>query len=139
MYFQNSWTWMGPKWPTGKDPVLPSAMETGNRNGRAWDEERAQNHRMVWVGRDLKDHLIPTPLPWAGTSSTRPGCPKPHPAWPWTLPGRGQPQLSGQPVPVPQHPHDEEFLPYIWTKSPLFQFKAITPCPALLALHSLPL
>jgi len=22
---------------------------------------------MVWVGRDPKDHLIPTPLPWAGT------------------------------------------------------------------------
>jgi len=21
------------------------------------------NHRMVWVGRDLKDHLVPTPLP----------------------------------------------------------------------------
>ena len=28
-------------------------------------------HRMVRVGRDLKDHLVPTPLPWAGTSSTR--------------------------------------------------------------------
>jgi len=26
---------------------------------------------MVWVGRDLKDHLVPTPLPWAGTSSAR--------------------------------------------------------------------
>jgi len=27
---------------------------------------------MVWVGRDLKDHLVPTPtLPWAGTPSTR--------------------------------------------------------------------
>ena len=25
------------------------------------------NHRMVRVGRDLKDHLFPTPLPWAGT------------------------------------------------------------------------
>ena len=20
------------------------------------------NHRMVWVGRDLKDHLVPTPV-----------------------------------------------------------------------------
>jgi len=29
---------------------------------------------MVWVGRDLEDHLVPTPLPWAGTPSTRPGC-----------------------------------------------------------------
>jgi len=22
-----------------------------------------QNHRMVWAGRDLKDHLVPTSLP----------------------------------------------------------------------------
>jgi len=44
---------------------------------------------MVWVGRDLIDHLISTPLPWAGTPSTRPGCSKPHPMWPSTLPGRG--------------------------------------------------
>jgi len=52
-----------------------------------------QNHRMVSVGRDLKDHRVPSPLPWAGTSSTRPGCSELHPTWPWTLPGRGQPQL----------------------------------------------
>ena len=37
-----------------------------------------ENHGMVWVGRDLKDHLVPPPLPWAGTPSTRPGCSKPH-------------------------------------------------------------
>ena len=37
---------------------------------------------MVWVGRNLKDHLVPTPLPWTGTSSTRPGCSEPHPTWP---------------------------------------------------------
>ena len=48
---------------------------------------------MVRVGRDLKDHLVPTCLSWAGTSSTRPGCSELHPTWPWTLPGRGQPQL----------------------------------------------
>lgn len=24
------------------------------------------NHGMVWIGRGLKDHLIPSPLPWAG-------------------------------------------------------------------------
>jgi len=29
---------------------------------------------MVRVGGDLKDHLVPTPLPWAGTPSTRQGC-----------------------------------------------------------------
>jgi len=52
-----------------------------------------QNHRKVWVGRDLKDHLLPTPLPWAGTPCTRPGCSEPHPTWPWALSGKGQPQL----------------------------------------------
>ena len=42
---------------------------------------------MGWVGRDLIDHLVPNTLLWAGASSTRPGCSKPCPAWPWTLPG----------------------------------------------------
>lgn len=36
---------------------------------------------MVWVGSDLKDHLIPIPLQWAGTPSTTSGCSKPHPTW----------------------------------------------------------
>jgi len=39
------------------------------------------NHRMNWVGRDIIDHLVPTPLPWAGTTSTRSGYSKPHPTW----------------------------------------------------------
>lgn len=39
------------------------------------------NHRIVWDGRDLKDHLLPTPLAQTGTLSTRPGCSKPHLAW----------------------------------------------------------
>lgn len=34
---------------------------------------------MVWIGRDLKDHIIPPPLPWEGTPYTRPGCSKPPP------------------------------------------------------------
>ncbi|GAB0183196.1 mitochondrial enolase superfamily member 1 [Grus japonensis] len=34
------------------------------------------------IQRDLKHHLVPTPLPWPGTPSTRPRCPKPHPTWP---------------------------------------------------------
>ena len=50
---------------------------------------RLQNHRMVWTGRQLVDHLLPTPLPWEGTPSTRPGCSKPHPTWHSALPGRG--------------------------------------------------
>lgn len=39
--------------------------------------------RMVWVERDLKDHVIPSHhplLPRAGTLPTRSGCSKPDPA-----------------------------------------------------------
>ena len=50
--------------------------------GNSEDDNSGETHRIVWVGRDLKDHLVPTPSPWAGTPSTRPGCSKPHPAWP---------------------------------------------------------
>ena len=51
------------------------------------------NDRMVWVGRHLRDRPVPTPLPWAGTPSTRPGFSKTKPTWPWALLGRGHPQL----------------------------------------------
>ena len=36
---------------------------------------------MVWVEKHLKDHLVSTPLQCAGSPTTRPGCPEPHPAW----------------------------------------------------------
>jgi len=36
---------------------------------------------MAQVGRDLKDHPLPTPLPWAGMAPTRSGWPQPHPTW----------------------------------------------------------
>ena len=45
-----------------------------------------------WKGSS-KDHLVPTPLPWARTPSTRPGCSKPRLTWPSTLAVRGHPQL----------------------------------------------
>jgi len=41
------------------------------------------SHRMAWVGRDLKDHAVPSFPPWAGLPPTRPGCPEPHPTWLW--------------------------------------------------------
>ena len=57
---------------------------SSSHNGwRKWPASTAsshlsrQNHRMVWVGRNLKDHLVPTPLPWAGTpawTSSTPTC-----------------------------------------------------------------
>jgi len=46
---------------------------------------------MVWVRKDLKNHVVPSPLPWAGTPST--SCSKTHPTWLWTLPGRGHPEI----------------------------------------------
>jgi len=59
-----------------------------------WLVIESQNHRTLWVGRNLKGHLIPIPLPWAGTPSNRPGCSKSYPAWPRTLLGRGHPNWS---------------------------------------------
>jgi len=32
---------------------------------------------MAWVEEDLKDNLVSTPVPRAGSSTTRPGCPEP--------------------------------------------------------------
>lgn len=43
---------------------------------------------LVWKG--LKSSSSPTPLPWAGTPSTRPGRSELSPPWPWMLPGMGQ-------------------------------------------------
>lgn len=37
-----------------------------------------KNHRMVWFRRDLKDQLVPIPLPWAERPSTRLGGSKPQ-------------------------------------------------------------
>jgi len=36
---------------------------------------------MIRVGKDLEDHLVPTPLPLTRRSSNRPGCPKPSSSW----------------------------------------------------------
>ena len=47
---------------------------------------------MAWVEKDHHDHLASTPLLCAGLPATIPGCPEPHPAWPWMPPGMGHPQ-----------------------------------------------
>ena len=44
---------------------------------------------MAWVEKDHNDHPVSTPLLCAGSPTTRPGCPEPHPAWPWMPPGMG--------------------------------------------------
>jgi len=52
---------------------------------------------MVWVGRDLKDYLVPTPLPQTGMPAskwgTRSGYPRPFPAWLWIPPSVGHLEL----------------------------------------------
>lgn len=49
-------------------------------------EETSQDRIREWVGSegtsDLKDHLVPTALPWAWALSTRPGHSKAPPTWP---------------------------------------------------------
>lgn len=54
--------------------------------------EESLNHRMAWVEKDHNDELFSIPLLCAGSPTTRPGCPEPHPAWPWMPPGMGHPQ-----------------------------------------------
>ncbi|NWW54203.1 SHAN3 protein, partial [Pedionomus torquatus] len=61
------------------------------------------------------------PPPQVAPSSIQPGL-EPLQGW-------GSHSFSGQPLPVPHHPHSKEVLPKIQSKSPLFQFKTLPPCP----------
>ena len=38
----------------------------------------SQNHRMAWVEKNLKDHLVSISLLWTGLPTIRTGCPKQH-------------------------------------------------------------
>jgi len=49
----------------------------------------SENHRMAWVEKDHNDHPVSNPLLCTGSPTSRPGCPEPHPAWPWMPPGMG--------------------------------------------------
>jgi len=72
---------------------------------------------MVWVEKDHNDHRVSTPLLCAGLLITRPGCPEPHPAWPWMPPGMGQPWATCSSVSPPSV--WKKLLPNIQPKSPL--------------------
>jgi len=68
-----------------------------------------KNHRILeWFGlkRNLIDCLVPTSLPWARTSSTRPGGSPIQPGLE-RCQGGGIHSFSGQPVPVPHHLHSK--------------------------------
>ena len=67
---------------------------------------------MGWVGRDLKDHLLPTPVPWQGHLHQT-SLPRAHP-------DMGHSYFSGQPVPGPHHLHCKNICPYIQSKPTFF-------------------
>lgn len=46
--------------------------------------KQSQNHRMLWVGKELKDHFVANPC--HGQRHFHQGCPKPCPSWPGTPP-----------------------------------------------------
>jgi len=80
-----------------------------------------QNHRMVWVGRDLIHHLVPTPCHGQGPLPLAQCAPSPIQPGLEPCQRGGSHSSSGQPGPGPQPPHGEEFLPNISSKSRLFQ------------------
>lgn len=55
---------------------------------------------MAWVGWDIKDHLVPAPLLWAGAPPTRPGCSEcwalPHGVNELSPAGCQSPQVRGE-------------------------------------------
>lgn len=98
----------------------------------------SSQHRMVWVGRDHKNHLVATPLSWKGTPPTWSGCSGPHATWPWTLPLLRSSPLSasilvgrewfwrhpcavrqqGLSVPITfQHYHTKWWMPWVGTEA----------------------
>lgn len=40
------------------------------------EDHRTLESQNEWVGRNLKTHPVPTPLPWAGLPPPRSGCPE---------------------------------------------------------------
>lgn len=44
--------------------------------------KKKKSHGIIWVGMNLKDHLVQSPPPpWAGIPSSGPGCSKCGPTW----------------------------------------------------------
>lgn len=61
--------------------VTPSLLAM--YNNLAGEYKLSKYYKIIdWLWRDLKDHLVPAPLQWAGASSPKPTWLKPHPAWP---------------------------------------------------------
>jgi len=75
---------------TGRHELLTIGQCGRSRRNDAQVDRQNQNtehffsyhRRMAWVEKDHNDHLVSTSLLYAGSPTTRPGCPEPHPAWP---------------------------------------------------------
>lgn len=67
------------RWPCSHTALCPPPRQQQQQLalccGELWG---VQDHTMGWVGRALKNPLVPNPLPWAGTRSASPGCTKTH-------------------------------------------------------------
>ncbi|NWR78975.1 CCD33 protein, partial [Centropus unirufus] len=100
-----------------------SAYHSLPTEGHAFSPE---NYRMVWVGRDLKNHPVPIPCHSSGRS-------KPYPTWPSTSPGAHY--SSVQPGQGSRHSHSKIFLLKISYKFLLFH--ELRTVPLILSLHSL--
>ena len=96
---------------------------TESQNGQGWKVPQGS-----WISNP-QPHAGPPTSPF----NARPGCPGPHPIWPWILPGMGHPQplwaacSSTSPLSLSR---TQELPPDIQPKSPLPQLKIISPCPA---------
>lgn len=90
--------------------------------------EKSWNHRMVWVGRNLKDHVFPTLCSGQGTSHQSVLLRAPSNLALSTDSKWGIHNFSGQPV--PHHLDSEEFLPNIQCKLALslISLCPVTPC-----------
>jgi len=81
---------------------------------------------MPAVGRAFWMSSGPTAPP-AGTP--RAVCAGPCPDGFGSSPWRRLQSKSGQPVPVPCHPHNKEVLPDVQREPPVFQFMPVASCP----------
>ena len=79
----------------------------------------------------FKKPSSPTPLQRTGTPTAPSGTQSLIQPDLESLTGQSIHHHSGQPVPVAHHPYCKKLLPYIQSKSPLFQFETISPCPIM--------
>ncbi|KAK4821804.1 hypothetical protein QYF61_003833 [Mycteria americana] len=105
----------------GRDLLsIPSGLE--KQGYLEWvAQDYVQTHRMIWVAKDLKDHLVPTPCHGQGQLPLDQVAQSPMQPGLEHFQGWGIHNFSGQSVPVPHHP--------LILKCTLSQVKAITPCP----------